>query len=55
MDRWKAPCHEGGHQALGGAKTSRTDQPLHSEHAQLKKLLGEQTLELTILKKLSSL
>jgi transposase-like protein len=53
--RWNAPFLEGGRQALGGAKTPRTDQHLHSEKEQLKKLLGEKTLERDSLKKLSSL
>ena len=53
--RWKTQFLEGGRQALGGAKTPRADQPLLSENEQLKKLLGEKTLEIDILKKLSSL
>jgi transposase-like protein len=53
--RWKAQFLEGGRQALGGVKAPRTDQHLRSENEQLKKLLGEKTLELDILKKLSSL
>jgi transposase-like protein len=53
--RWKAQFLEGGRQALGKAKTPRADRPLRSENEQLKKLLGEKTLEIDILKKLSSL
>jgi transposase len=53
--RWKAQFLEGGRQALGGAKAPSTDRHLHSENEQLKKLLGEKTLALDILKKLSSL
>jgi transposase-like protein len=53
--RWKMQFLEGGRQSLGGAKTPRADQPLLSENEQLKKLLGEKTLEIDILKKLSSL
>jgi transposase-like protein len=55
MYRWQAPCLEGGRQALGGVKAPRTDQHLRREHEQLKQLLGEKTLALEILKKLSSL
>jgi transposase len=53
--RWKAQFLDGGRQALGGSKTPSTDQRLHNENEQLKKLLGEKTLELDILKKLSRL
>jgi putative transposase len=53
--RWKAPFLDGGCQALGGAKTPRADQRLQSENEQLKRLLGEKTLEIDLLKKLSSL
>jgi transposase-like protein len=53
--RWKTQFLEGGRPARGRAKTPRADQRLLSEHAQLKKLLGEKTLAIDILKKLSSL
>jgi transposase len=53
--RWKAQFLDGGRQAPGGAQTPRTDQRLQSENEPLKKLLGEKTLEIDILKKLSSL
>lgn len=53
--RWKAQFLEGGRQALGGAKAPKADPHLHSENEQLKRLLGEKTLEIDILKKLSSL
>jgi transposase-like protein len=53
--RWKAQFLDGGHQALGGAKAPKADPHFHSETEQLKKLLGEKTLEIDILNKLSSL
>jgi transposase len=53
--RWKAQFLEGGSQALGKPKAPQADQRLQTENAQLKKLLGEKTLEIDILKKLSSL
>ncbi len=53
--RWKAQFLEGGRQALGRVKAPSADRHLHSENEQLKKLLGEKTLEIDILKKLSSL
>jgi transposase-like protein len=53
--RWKAQFLDGGRQALGEAQAPRTEQRLQSENEQLKKLLGEKTLEIDILKKLSSL
>jgi transposase len=53
--RWKAQFLEGGSQALGRTRGPRADQRLQNENEQLKKLLGEKTLEIDILKKLSSL
>jgi transposase len=53
--RWKAQFLEGGSQALGRPKAPQADQRLQTENEQLKKLLGEKTLEVDILKKLSSL
>jgi len=53
--RWKAQFLEGGRAALGGAKAPSTEQRLQREHEQLEKLLGEQALEIDILKKLSRL
>jgi transposase len=47
--RWKAQFLNGGRQALGGVKAPRIDQRLQSENEQLKKLLGEKTLEIDIL------
>ena len=47
--RWKAQFLDGGCQALSGAKTPRADQRLQSENEQLKRLLGEKTLEIDIL------
>jgi transposase-like protein len=53
--RWKAQFLDGGRQALNGAKRPRADQHLQGENEQLKTLLGEKTLEIDILKKLSRL
>jgi transposase-like protein len=53
--RWKAQFLEGGRQALGGAKPPGTAQRLQSEHAQLKKRLGEKAWESDIRKRLSRL
>ena len=46
---------EAGARALGGSKAHKADETLQRENDQLKKLLGEKTLELDILKKGSSL
>lgn len=53
--RWKADFLEAGARALGGSKAHKADETLQRENDQLKKLLGEKTLELDILKKWSSL
>jgi transposase len=53
--RWKADFLEAGARALGGSKTHRADEALKKENDQLKKLLGEKTLELDIVKKWSNL
>ena len=53
--RWKADFLEAGARALGGSKAHQADETLQRENDQLKKLLGEKTLELDILKKWSSL
>ena len=51
--RWREQFLEAGRQGLNGAKASTPDQRLEAENEQLKKLLGEKTLELDIVKKLS--
>ena len=53
--RWKADFLEAGARALGGSKAHKADETLQRENDPLKKLLGEKTLELDILKKGSSL
>jgi transposase len=53
--RWKADFLEAGARALGGSKAHKADEMLKKENDHLKKLLGETTLELDILKKGSSL
>ena len=53
--RWKSDFLEAGAQALGGSKAYQADDALKQENEQLKKLLGEKTLEIDILKKWSSL
>ena len=53
--RWKDQFLESGRQGLSGAKGQTPDQRLAAENDQLKKLLGEKTLELDIVKKLSRL
>ena len=53
--RWKEQFLASGRQGLNGAKSQRPDQRLEAENEQLKKLLGEKTLELDIVKKLSRL
>ena len=53
--RWKVDFLEAGAQALGGSKAHKADEALKKENDHLKKLLGEKTLELDILKKWSSL
>ena len=53
--RCKSDFLEAGSQALGGFKRHRLDVALQQEHEQLKKLLGEKTLEIDVLKKGSSL
>jgi transposase len=55
ISRGKAPFLDGGCPALGGAQTPRADQRLQGENAQLKKRLGEKTLDSEILKTLSRL
>jgi len=53
--RWKEQFLASGRQGLNGAKAQTADQRLEAENEQLKKLLGEKTLELDIVKKLSRL
>lgn len=53
--RWKDQFLESGRQGLNGSKAQTADQRLEAENEQLKKLLGEKTLELDIVKKLSRL
>ena len=53
--RWKADFLEAGAQALGGSRAHQADEALKKKNDHLKKLLGEKTLELDILKKWSSL
>ena len=53
--RWKEQFLESGRQGLNGAKAQTADQRLEAENEQLKKLLGEKTLELDIVKKLCRL
>ncbi len=53
--KWKGKFLEGGRQALGNAKSKRLEQRLQAENMQLKKLLGEKTLEIDILEQLSRL
>ena len=53
--RWKDQFLGSGRQGLNGAKAQPVDQRLVAENEQLKKLLGEKTLELEIVKKLSRL
>jgi transposase len=53
--RWKSDFLEAGTQALKGSKAHKADEALQQENDQLKKLLGEKTLELDILRKWSSL
>ena len=53
--RWKDQFLESGRQGLSGAKSQTIDQQLQAENEQLKRLLGEKTLELDIVKKLSRL
>jgi transposase-like protein len=53
--RWREQFISAGRQGLNGAKSQPADQRLEAENEQLKKLLGEKTLELDIVKKLSRL
>ena len=53
--RWKERFLASGRQGLMGAQALTADQRLQAENEQLKKLLGEKTLELDIVKKLSHL
>ena len=53
--RWKEQFLACGRQGLNGAKAQTADQRLEAENEQLKKLLGEKTLELDIVKKLCRL
>ena len=55
IHKWKAQFLDGGRRALGRAKERRPDQRLQAENDQLKKLLGEKSLEIDILKQLSRL
>lgn len=53
--RWKDQFLASGRQGLSGAQAQTADQRLVAENEQLKKRLGEKTLELDIVKKLSRL
>ena len=53
--RWREQFIASGRQGLNGAKAQTADQRLEAENEQLKKLLGEKTLELDIVKELSRL
>ena len=53
--RWKEQFIESGRQGLNGSRVQSVDQRLEAENEQLKKLLGQQALELDIVKKLSRL
>jgi putative transposase len=53
--RWKEQFLESGRRGLNGAKAQTADQRLEAENEQLKKLLGEKTLELDMVKKLCRL
>jgi putative transposase len=53
--RWKEQFLASGRQGLNGARIPMADQRLAAENEQLKMLLGEKTLELEIVKKLSRL
>lgn len=55
IHRWKSQFLEHGKQAFQGGNSHSSDAKLQAENARLKKLLGEKTLEVDILKKLSSL
>ena len=55
IHRWKSQFLEHGKQAFQGGNSRSSDAKLKAENARLKKLLGEKTLEVDILKKLSSL
>ena len=51
--RWKERFLEAGRHGLNDAKAQTADQRLEAENNQLKKLLGEEALEVEILKKVS--
>lgn len=53
--RWRDQFLDAGRHGLNGAKVQTADQRLAAENEQLKKLLGEKTLELDIVKKCSRL
>lgn len=53
--RWREQFLAAGRQGLNGVKAQSADQRLEAENEQLKKLLGEKTLELDIVKKLCRL
>ena len=53
--RWKDQFLAGGRHGLSGGAVQTADQRVMAENEQLKKLLGEQALQVDILKKLSCL
>ena len=53
--RWKTDFLEAGSHALGGSKTHQVHAALRQANDQLKKLLGDKTLEIDILKQRNSL
>lgn len=53
--KWKAAFIEGGKQGLGIGKAQTVDDRIEAENRQLKELLGEQTLQIDMLKKIRRL
>ena len=53
--KWKAAFIEGGKQGLGNGKAQTVDERIEAENRQLKELLGEQTLQIDMLKKIRRL
>lgn len=53
--KWKAAFIEGGKQGLGTGKAQTVDERIEAENRQLKELLGEQTLQIDMLKKIRRL
>lgn len=53
--KWKAAFLEGGKQGLISGKIQTADERVEAENRQLKELLGEQTLQIEMLKKIRRL